>query len=825
MTTTFPEHDYSNSHNQVPDSAVLVICTQNESPDTYPHCLSINTQDPTPKLLGNLIERGMARKLYLTITLEKEMQLEALVDTGSDLTLISSQLFEKLKFETQRQNRTLKFHTCELNVQSYSQMNTYQFLIGKDLLDRFEPLLDFKHLQVWAQVREPLPLQPHKSMEPDCQVTGFTGIPSASQENTVTAAEQSSSSLLCTFRTTQDSDNYCPQVNTDLQLQDINTTDIILALWADNSATYSAPIWPVLKPNGKSPQISNNDIADMQASDTAIKTIILHISDPTSNPITPSAITDDSDLRHLHNSRHMLRVRNDILWFVTDDTTPPKLMVPRCQRGAMLMHAHNAVYAGHHGTRATYETLRQVAYWPCMQQDVAEYVRECLVCCQFHPTNLTHRAPLQRRGITFPWSDLQIDWVGPLPRSSRGNRYFLTVVCQFTKWVECLPAPNDTAQTTAYLLMNHIFSRFGLPLRVNSDRGTHFTADIHHMLNQLEKTTLTQAELSGHNRRSKRFLGVLLGAAAAVGTLFNIGMSSVNAVNIATVRRHVAEIQTELPQLKDQLTTQSASLTTIARTLRGTVTILNTHSVMLNQTVSSMKQLFTVFQTDFAQTQLVTALMSDMLREISSSMDSLAMGRIPPYLIPLSLVQAVLASATTTPTDPIQTHLAYSLGSAIPLYVDPAQREVGFLLNLPIIESSRIYRLKDVVNIGFWQSNTQFKVRTPEVVAYHDSDPQLYLAPNLHMCTLTKDIHYLCPSKPFLRDNTDGICGLQQLANDARCPADAKPRNQVTETQAEIVGNRWLVNTPVRSATLTYDQHDTATRVNLLNQSMWIQVP
>ena len=353
----------------------------------------------------------------------------------------------------------------------------------------------------------------------------------------------------------------------------------------------------------------------------------------------------------------------------------------------------------------------------------------------------------------------------------------------------------------------------------------HAEADIEHMLNQLEKMTLTQAELSGHNRRSKRFLGALLGAAAAVGTLFNIGMSSVNAVNIATVRRHVAEIQTELPQLKDQLTTQSASLTTIGKTLRGTVTILNTHSVMLNQTVNSMKQLFTVFQNDFAQTQLVTALMSDMLREVSSSMDSLAMGRIPPYLIPLSLVQTVLASATTTPTDPIQTHLAYSLGSAIPLFVDPAQREVGFLLNLPIIESSRIYRLKDIVNVGFWQRNTQFRVRTPDVVAYHDSDPQLYLAPNLHMCTLTKDIHYLCPSKPFLRDNTDGICGLQQLANDARCPADAKPRDQVTETQAEIVGNRWLVNTPVRSATLTYDQHDTATRVNLLNQSMWIQVP
>ncbi|KAL1247999.1 hypothetical protein QQF64_023375 [Cirrhinus molitorella] len=113
-----------------------------------------------------------------------------------------------------------------------------------------------------------------------------------------------------------------------------------------------------------------------------------------------------------------------------------------------------------------------------MHHDATEYVRGCLVCCQFQPANANHRAPLQHRGITFPWSDLQIDWVRPLPRSTRGNKYFLTVVCQFTKWVECLPAPNDTAQMTACLLMNHAFSRFGLPLQVNSDRGTHFTAEI-----------------------------------------------------------------------------------------------------------------------------------------------------------------------------------------------------------------------------------------------------------------------------------------------------------------------------------------------------------
>ncbi len=144
----------------------------------------------------------------------------------------------------------------------------------------------------------------------------------------------------------------------------------------------------------------------------------------------------------------------------------------------MLTHAHDAPFTGHHGVKATYETLKQVAYWPGMQQDVAEYVKGCLVCYQFQPVNPNHRAPLQRKGMTFPLSDLQIDCVGPLPRSTWGNKYFLTVVWEFTKWIECLPAPNDKAEMTACLLMNHIFSRFGLHLRVNSDRGTHFTAEI-----------------------------------------------------------------------------------------------------------------------------------------------------------------------------------------------------------------------------------------------------------------------------------------------------------------------------------------------------------
>ncbi len=163
-------------------------------------------------------------------------------------------------------------------------------------------------------------------------------------------------------------------------------------------------------------------------------------------------------------------------------------------------------------------------------------------------------------------------------------------------------------------------------------------------------------------------------------------------------------------------------------------------------------------------------------------------------------------------------------GSAIPIYANPETGDLVFLFSLPIIDVN-IYRLKDVVNVGFWQGDTYVKIHTPKVVAYHDNNEQLYLAPNLKMCTLTKDIHFLCRSKPCVRDNTKGICGLESMRPDTSCPAKATPRSQVEVMQAEIIGNWWLVNTPARTATLTYDQNDTATRISLPNQTLWITVP
>lgn len=78
-----------------------------------------------------------------------------------------------------------------------------------------------------------------------------------------------------------------------------------------------------------------------------------------------------------------------------------------------------------------------------------------------------------------PWSNLQIDYVGPLPAAKGGYRYILVIIDTFTKWIEAFLIKADTAAATARVLWEQVYCRWGLPLSLESDRGTHFTGKIH----------------------------------------------------------------------------------------------------------------------------------------------------------------------------------------------------------------------------------------------------------------------------------------------------------------------------------------------------------
>jgi len=111
---------------------------------------------------------------------------------------------------------------------------------------------------------------------------------------------------------------------------------------------------------------------------------------------------------------------------------------------------------------------------------------------------------------------VSVDITGPHPRSSRGNQYILTFVDHFTKWAEAIPIRNHTAPIVARTLMTHVFSRFGAPYQILTDRGPEFESELFKQLLVLMgveklRTTPYKPSCNGTVERFHRTLNSMLG--------------------------------------------------------------------------------------------------------------------------------------------------------------------------------------------------------------------------------------------------------------------------------------------------------------------------
>lgn len=64
---------------------------------------------------------------------------------------------------------------------------------------------------------------------------------------------------------------------------------------------------------------------------------------------------------------------------------------------------------------------------------------------------------------------LHVDFLGPLFESTAGNTNKLVIVDLFTKLVECVPLPSQTAEVTASEAMYIFFARFSFPSNLKAN--------------------------------------------------------------------------------------------------------------------------------------------------------------------------------------------------------------------------------------------------------------------------------------------------------------------------------------------------------------------
>jgi hypothetical protein len=107
------------------------------------------------------------------------------------------------------------------------------------------------------------------------------------------------------------------------------------------------------------------------------------------------------------------------------------IVLPESMRRGAIERTHHAV--AHKAVEATVAELHKTVYFPGMYQWVNETLRHCETC-QVKKGSIPNQRGLLVSHVTgYPFQKISIDFVGPLPRSKKGNEYMLTVSDCFTR--------------------------------------------------------------------------------------------------------------------------------------------------------------------------------------------------------------------------------------------------------------------------------------------------------------------------------------------------------------------------------------------------------
>ena len=110
----------------------------------------------------------------------------------------------------------------------------------------------------------------------------------------------------------------------------------------------------------------------------------------------------------------------------------------------------------------------------------------------------------------LPWQRLSLDYVGPLP--SRTNfKYILVIIDEFSRFPFAFPC-SDIGASTVIKHLSYLFSIFGNPSSIHSDRGPQFESlELNNFLlnNGIVKTRTTPYNPQG-NGQCERANGIIL---------------------------------------------------------------------------------------------------------------------------------------------------------------------------------------------------------------------------------------------------------------------------------------------------------------------------
>ena len=145
-------------------------------------------------------------------------------------------------------------------------------------------------------------------------------------------------------------------------------------------------------------------------------------------------------------------------------------MIPPSHRYQALLTVH---VREHCGVQQTTQQVKEHFYWPGWRADTAVFVTDCPGCLHREQVNLKQVDPHNNQCINVN-EVICIYLVGPITLSNNKNKYILSILDQFSRYVAAVPLPDKSARSVVNTIMTNWISLFGAPATIRMDQGKEF---------------------------------------------------------------------------------------------------------------------------------------------------------------------------------------------------------------------------------------------------------------------------------------------------------------------------------------------------------------
>ena len=228
---------------------------------------------------------------------------------------------------------------------------------------------------------------------------------------------------------------------------------------------------------------SRDKVRDMVMQDEDLVLLMDWFTRPIGEPPSAAEIAAASgNVKAYWQQKHLITLEDGVFYKTyvkyEGDGNYKQLIIPHGLRSELFDLAHSAFGSGHVGLAETTRRIQARAYWSNWRKEVEIFYKACDVCARYTRSKPPSHGELQYLQVGEPMERLAIDITGPWPKSKNGNLWILTAIDTFTKYAWAFAIRNHEAQTVARFLVERVFTEYGMPKQILSDRGREFESNL-----------------------------------------------------------------------------------------------------------------------------------------------------------------------------------------------------------------------------------------------------------------------------------------------------------------------------------------------------------